>query len=593
MCGIAGFTGFYHTDEAVLRLERMRSCLAHRGPDGRGLFHDPAQGAGLCHTRLSILDPGERSNQPMILEGRWVLVFNGEIYNFRELRDACIKDGETFHTTSDTEVLLTLLARKGPAAIERLRGMFAFGLWDSQEHSLLLARDAFGIKPLYHTTASEPLAFASEIRALVSPGWLPVEFDAQGMSRFFQRGSCDPSCLPLSGVRALEPGTWVRYRKGEKESGRFSTIPYETPPTDSTPESFGRIWKQSVRAHMESDVPVGVFLSGGLDSAALLAALDGEDIPMPASLTLAFPGTAWDESEQAARTARHFGSRHIVRGVDPSRELPAWFQEHLELQDLPSIDGFNVSCISRMAHEHGFKVVLSGLGGDELLGGYPSFRNVPRLYRAARIASRIPFVSDAAAWSLDRCGTKGRRLASFFRGPPTFDRAARIYRDLFDPGTLTAMGLESQREGHGWPDGTTLSIPVNDLRSAVGASEVEGYLKNQLLRDADACSMAQGVELRVPFLDLPLWREAAHLAPKVRYESGKRLLAHSLPGLPREWFSRPKKGFSLPWETWLAGPLENLWQDVPSQARPHCRTWYQRMAWITFTAWSRRLKELP
>jgi asparagine synthase (glutamine-hydrolysing) len=594
MCGIAGFTGFYRKEEAVLRLERMRSSLAHRGPDGRGTFHDPAQGTGLCHTRLSILDPGERSSQPMVLEGRWVLVFNGEIYNFRELRTACMQEGETFRTTSDTEVLLTLLARKGPAALERLRGMFALALWDTREQTLLLARDVFGIKPLYHTTASEPLAFASEISALVSSGWLPLQFDPRGVSRYFQRGSCDPSCLPLSGVRALEPGTWARHGHGKVETGRFAAIPYETPPLHATPDSLGRIWKESVRAHMESDVPVGVFLSGGIDSAALMAALHGQDIPMPASLTLSFPGTSWDESGQAGIAAHHFGSRHIVRSVDPLRELPEWFQEHLDQQDLPSIDGFNVSCISRIASEHGFKVVLSGLGGDELLGGYPSFRNIPRIYRAAQLAAKIPLAPRAAAGILAQCGSKGRRLASLFQGPPTFVRAARIYRDLFDPDTLTAMGLESREDWQGWPEGTSaVPFEITDLRSAVSALEVEGYLKNQLLRDADACSMAHGVELRVPFLDAPLWQEAAHLPPAVRYQARKKLLARALPGLPQEWFSRPKKGFSLPWETWLAGPLEDLWQDVPAQARPHCRTWYQRMAWITFTSWSKRLKGLP
>jgi len=592
MCGIAGFTGFHRADEAELRLERMRTSLAHRGPDGRGLFHDPTHGIGLCHTRLSILDPGERANQPMVLEGRWVIVFNGEIYNFRELRDACILDGETFHTTSDTEVVLTLLARRGPAALARLRGMFALALWDAREHSLLLARDAFGIKPLYHTTSSEPLAFASEISTLVCAGWVPVQFDPRGISRYFQRGSCDPSCLPLSGVRALEPGTWARHGNGKVETGQFATIPYESPPLHATVDSFSRIWRQSVRAHMESDVPVGVFLSGGLDSAALLAALHGQDIPMPASLTLSFPGSSWDESEQAASAARHFGSRHFIRSVDPVHELPEWFRNHLDGQDLPSIDGFNVSCISRIAHEHGFKVVLSGLGGDELLGGYPSFRNIPRIFRAAQLAASIPLAPESAARILARFGSKGRRLASFFQGPLTFGRAARIYRDLFDPDTLAAMGLESHGAWHGWPEGTSFPFEITDLRSAVSAIEMEGYLKNQLLRDADACSMAHGVELRVPFLDRPLWHEASQLPPALRYEAGKKLLARALPNLPREWFIRPKKGFSLPWETWLAGPLEDLWQDVPPQARPYCRTWYQRMAWIAFTAWSRRLKGL-
>lgn len=587
MCGIGGYTGFGDEAEGRRRLEAMRRSLAHRGPDGHGLFVDAQAGAGLVHTRLSIIDPTERAAQPFAHSARWILAFNGEIYNYRELRRELESGGPAFRTASDTEAAAALLARHGPSSLPRLRGMFALALWDAHERSLLLARDPFGIKPLYVALQDGRLAFASEIRALLDGGWAPRERSPEGVAAYFARGSCDPRRLPVRGIQALAPGTWMRWQDGRLQSGRFQTIALDGESPSLGVRDFAQSLNDCIAAHLASDVPVGVFLSGGIDSSALLASLHAQRLPIPDSLTLAFPGTASDEAREAAALASHFGSRHTIRTPDLEREIAPWFREHLAAQDLPSIDGFNVACISRAARERGLKVILSGLGGDELLGGYPSFRNVPRLVCAARRLHALP---GAARWSaalLARCGTKGRRLAEFLRGAPTPERAMDAYRRIFPDESLRTFGLTPPEPLPEEDDGFVQNGA--DLHTAVTRAEASVYLRHQLLRDADACSMAHGVELRVPFLDAALWNQAARLPPGLRYAPGKRLLARALPDLPREVFDRPKRGFSLPWDAWLSGALRREAETVPAEFRAHCTTWYQHMAWMAFTAWEARV----
>jgi asparagine synthase (glutamine-hydrolysing) len=594
MCGIAGFCGFEDTSIGHARLERMRRSLAHRGPDASGLFLDEAAGAGLAHTRLSILDPTARADQPFHHTQRWTLAFNGEIYNFRALRTELESKGESFHTQSDTEVVAVLLARGGENALQRLEGMYALAFWDAQERTLLLARDNFGIKPLYLTTKAGPLAFASEVRTLIHGGWVDPTLSPEGVASYFQRGSSDPENPLIHGLRSLAPGSWLVWKDGATRAGTLPPIPLDSLHPQGDARAFRRTFLDSVQRHLTSDVPVALFLSGGIDSSAILAAIHASGHTPPTSLTLSFPGTPWDEAGEAAAVASRFDSPHRIRTLDPDREIIPWFRDHLVQQDLPSIDGFNVFCISRVAREQQFKVVLSGLGGDELLGGYPSFRNIPRMIRTSHLLRTIPGASGIAKKLLNIQGGRGRRLARFLEGPPTTDRAFAIYREIFPPSSIRhfgkILGLNLDSNCDAVPDHSSLFTRWgDDLRGAVSAIESTHYMGRQLLRDADACSMAHGVELRVPYLDVPLWKTTAQLPLDQRFESGKRLLSHALPELPDALFTRPKRGFTLPWNDWLDGPLQTEWEAVPREARSRCTTWYQRLAWISLIAWKHHL----
>lgn len=587
MCGIAGFFGGDNPAHGREALEAMRLSLEHRGPDAHGLYQDPSGACGLAHTRLSILDPTERSNQPFSYQERWVLVFNGEIYNFRELRSELEGRGVAFRTSSDTEVVAALLALDGTAALSRLRGMYALAYWDTRERTLLLARDPFGIKPLYLTDKGNTTAFSSEVRALVSGGWAGRDLDPEGLSWYLHHGSVHPDRPLLRDVRVLPAGTWLSCASGATTRGTIDRVPVSLPPEDTGVEDFGRVFRDSVRAHLCSDVPVGLFLSGGIDSTAVLAAAAAAG-PPPRTVTLSFPGTILDESAHAAANARRFGAEPVFRTLDAEREIKPWFSDHLQLQDLPSIDGFNTFCVARVARELGLKVVLSGLGGDELLGGYPTFRRVPRLLKAGKIWAMIPGAQGAARIFARYGRGRAGRLADFLSAPPTIWNAYKATRTVFSD---SAVGCLLGRMGFPVPLLFDEVPPLchGDIRHDVCRFETDTYLQHQLLRDADACSMSQSVELRVPFLDMPLWRTAAHLPADIRFQAGKRLLQKALPEMPADVFARPKMGFTLPMHSWLDGVLAENYSLVDPSLKPVAETWFQKMALIALVSWQRQL----
>ncbi|NJK93095.1 MAG: asparagine synthetase B, partial [Blastochloris sp.] len=358
---------------------------------------------------------------------------------FKELRTQLENQDEPFQTQSDTELLLVLLAREGPSALSKLRGMFALALWDAQENKLLLARDSFGIKPLYHTTQSGSLAFASEIRPLLAGDWVSAELSPEALFYYLQNGSASPDLPLIAGVQALPAGTWLEWTPTGQRSGKLPPIPLDHQSPTATVQDFRQTLLDSAQIHLTSDVPVGLFLSSGVDSASLLAALRASGQQLPTSLTLSFPGTAWDEAPEASYLASHFGSPHIIRSLDPEQEIIPWFQHHLQNSDLPSIDGFNVYCISKVSREHGFKVALSGLGGDELLGGYPSFHRVPHLVRAGRLLQALPGMQSCLSSVFTLTGSRGQRLAEFFSGPPTSNRAMHTYRCIFPDNVVSTL----------------------------------------------------------------------------------------------------------------------------------------------------------
>ncbi|HEV7786647.1 MAG TPA: asparagine synthase (glutamine-hydrolyzing) [Thermoanaerobaculia bacterium] len=383
MCGINGILRLSDGAPAIDRGEllRTRDAMAARGPDGAGAWTSSDGRVALASRRLAILDLTEAGAQPMASgEGRFRIVINGEIYNFAELRRELEAEGVRFRSHSDTEVVLALYAREGAAMLGRLRGMYGLAIWDDRDKSLLLARDPLGIKPLYLAVDGESLRFASQVKALEAGGAVSREVDPAGVAGFLLWGSVPEPLTIRRAIRALPAGHSLLIRDGALGEPR-PIEPVAIP--EMAPE---QAVEDSVKAHLVSDVPVAVFLSAGLDS-GLIAALARRHLPEPpATFTLSFDvlaGTARDEAPLAAEVARALGTRHVERRVGRA-DFPGLWRDALAAMDQPSIDGFNTFLVSRAAHEAGLKVVLSGLGGDEVFGSYPSFSDVPRLERTAR-----------------------------------------------------------------------------------------------------------------------------------------------------------------------------------------------------------------
>jgi asparagine synthase (glutamine-hydrolysing) len=558
MCGINGIVRLGPESPAIDRDEvlRTRNAMTPRGPDDAGAWI--SEHASLASRRLAILDLSEAGHQPFATpEGRFLIVMNGEIYNFRELRQELAGGGVNFHSKSDTEVVLYLYLRDGAAMLSRLRGMFALAIWDDDERRLFLARDPLGIKPLYYTAAGGMLRFASQVKALEAGGAVSSEVDPAGLAGFLLWGSVPEPFTIRRAVRALPAGSCLLVddgRVGEPVSWyRFD------PSAGTRPDALepAAEVEDSVRAHLVSDVPVAVFLSAGLDS-GLIAALARRHLPEPpATFTLRFDvlaGTPRDEGPLASEVARALGTRHIERTVG-REEIAGWWPAALAAMDQPSIDGFNTWLVSRAAHEAGLKVVLSGLGGDEVFGSYPSFRDVPAVVRTVRRTAWVPGL--AAAWSA--LPLSRPKLRGLLRYGGTLPGAYFLRRGLFLPEEMPGLiGRDRAEEGLAAYDPVADAAAALDGMSgadpwtAVHALETARYMRNQLLRDSDWASMAHSVELRVPLVDARLRGQlAARRFEPARSQGKAALVRRAAPELPAALFDRPKSGFYIPVMEWL------------------------------------------
>lgn len=556
MCGIAGLVRV-ERDAAPpdpAELGRVSAALAPRGPDGDGFWRSPSARSALAHRRLAILDPTPAGAQPMrSRDDRFVLAFNGEIYDFRSHRAALEREGVELATTSDTEVLLHLVARRGAGILSSLRGMYAFALWDELEGELLLARDPYGIRPLYYAIGGGWLRFASQVRALEAGGSIPDEVDREAVSGFLCWGAVPEPRTIRRAVRALPAGHVLR---ASVDGGvRIEAKPYRRE-LEERPD-LGAAVVDSIRDHLVSDVPVAVFLSAGLDSSLVAAIARRELAKPPTALTLAIAetrGTPADEVPLARATAAKLGLPHLVREV-AAEEVRALLPEILAAMDQPSIDGFNTFLVARLARESGFKVALSGLGGDELLGGYSSFRDVPRWHRRARALGRIPGLAPIWPGIARAAAASKPKLAGVLDHGASLAGAYFLRRGLFLPRELRANGYDpvlDAWEAMGESILGGVSGLLEDPWHAVHRLESNLYLRRQLLRDADWAGLGQGVEIRVPFVDarLRLAAEAAGFAPA--RAGGKAALVRALaPELPAALFERAKTGFQLPIADWL------------------------------------------
>lgn len=581
MCGIAGILALASdaapVDEADLR--RMCDAMAERGPDGQGLWLSSDRTIGLAHRRLAVIDPGPASDQPMATpDGRLRIVFNGEIYNYRELRAGLESDGVEFRTRSDTEVLLHLYDRHGPAMVERLSGMFAFALWDDRRRGVLLARDPFGIKPLYIAQDRNGLRFASQVKALASRpgGGLTGGLDAAALVGFLTFGFVPEPLTLHRGIRSLPAGSsmWVDGTGNRPPLRHFCPreillAARETPLSQSERQDRLRDALLScVRRHLVSDVPVGLFLSAGADSGALLALAaeaGGPGAPAPRSLTLAFDaflGTEEDESGPAGQVAALYGSPHTVHTVHGG-DFQAIRPSLLAAMDQPSTDGVNSWLISRMAQAEGIKVALSGVGGDELLGGYPSFRQIPRLTAALAPLRRLPalgrVVRHCAAPLLRPVASP--KYVGLIEYGTTVEDAYLLRRAVYMPWELPDL-IDPDVARDGWRELAVrerlaaLTAGIADPYQRVLLLESGWYMRNQLLRDSDWAGMAHGVEIRTPLVDAELFRALAPLLAAPLLANGQPpgkgdLLAAARPPLPDSVARRPKTGFNVPMAQWL------------------------------------------
>ena len=594
MCGIAGLVipQGDPTDELahVEPVRRMIQRMNTRGPDAEGLWTGP--GVVLGHKRLAIIDLDPRSNQPMTCaQERYVLVFNGEIYNYRELRSELESQGERFRTTSDSEVILALYARMGARMLPRLRGMFAFAIWDVQQRELFLARDPYGIKPLYYSQTPQGILFASQVRALIASGLIPSEIEPAGVAGFFLWGSVPEPWTTFKNVMSVPAGHSMTVRSSVLSSPAQWDDIRETWSGEQiaigereVQERVRAAVADSVAAHLVADVPVSVFLSGGIDSGTIAGVLSELGASVE-GVTIAFSGFAdgrHDESHAAAELAKHYGLKHHVRYVTRA-EFDQDIPKFMEAMDQPTIDGVNTWFASKAVAERGYKVVLSGVGGDELFYGYGLTREIPRRLDLARRVASFPGGRALVKAAIDTFLLG--KIHPKVRGLPDFMGSVEgeyfLKRGLFMPFELPQL-METETAREGMNRLGVIPPAINGNRpSTVGGKicmlDSTLYLRNMLLRDSDWTSMAHSLELRTPLVDASLLKALSSMHAMFKNGRGKRWLA-GVPSnpLPPNTTKRRKMGFTVPMTEWLASGLDNMdlrLRPIPGAEKPWTRKW--------------------
>jgi asparagine synthase (glutamine-hydrolysing) len=574
MCGINAIYAYSPAAPPVdaEELLRSRECMRSRGPDAADVWISDDRRVGLAHRRLSIIDLSDAGAQPM-RRGQRVIIFNGEIYNYRELRARLEAKGRTFTSHSDTEVLLELYDAMGEAMLDELRGMFAIVLWDGAKRRMLLARDPYGIKPLYYAADGGTLRVASQVKALIAGERVDKRFDPAAAAGFFLRGTVPEPFTMYRAIRALPAGSYCYVdAEGLHEPQQYFSIAATLRDAVHNARAVSDAERQalvhdavleSVRYHMVADVPVGAFLSAGIDSTAVVALARESGATDLQTMTLRFEeyrGRDNDEAPLAALVAREYGVRHTIRDLtldDFRHELPRIFAA----MDQPTVDGLNSYFISKAAAEMGLKVALSGTGGDELFGGYTSFRDIPRWMPVTSILSRVPGLGEGVYRLNNALAKRSRhispKMGEILRHGSSYAGAYLVKRGRFLMSELPAvLGADIAREGLERLNllallERTLTPDPGTPYARVAALESSLYLRNQLLRDMDWASMAHSLEVRVPLVDAHLLRRIAPVLV-TRKDRGKQLLANApRPALPESVRARRKTGFTLPIREWL------------------------------------------
>jgi len=573
MCGICGW---WETREAgrTEPLVAMLRQMLPRGPDDEGWMElHPRSGGSLLlgARRLAIQDLSLAGHQPMKdpVTGSW-LVFNGEIFNFQELREELEARGCRFRSHGDTEVLLVGYREWGEKVIERLRGMFSFALWDPERQTLLIVRDRLGIKPLYYAAPSGRFVFASELRALLASGLVRRELDVTGLDTFLKFGAVQEPATMVRGVRLLPAGCLLRWKDGAFQMERYWDLPAATAPLNGDArvraervEALRAELDKAVRMRLLSDVPLGVFLSGGLDS-TVLAAIAARHCTRLKTFTVTFAEEQFAEGVKARQVARLLGTEHHEITLSQG-DLLATLPAAVAAIDQPTVDGINTYMVSRVTKQAGVTVALSGLGGDEQFAGYRSFRLVPRMEWTER--SVPSWMRRAAAGSISPFlggSSRGQKMALWLRGRDAFPHPFYVSRLILSPGQIARV-LRPERLleidfgvfGDEFARQQRL-IAQHDPVNRVSCLELLVYLRNTLLRDTDSMSMAHSLEVRVPLLDHCVTERVLQLPGRWKLAGRQRkpllLVAAGRP-LPAKILEQPKRGFEFPWDQWLRGEL--------------------------------------
>ena len=641
MCGIAGaagnlapaaFNATQNRSAVTACVERISAAQRHRGPDGAGLWAAESGEVVFGHRRLAIIDLSEAGAQPMVdAASGCAITFNGEIYNFKELRRELEALGEQFHSSSDTEVILKAYSRWGLGIVPRLRGIFAMAIWDPRSRSVHLVRDHLGIKPLYWTRVrsallgGDILLFASEVRALLASGVIERRLDPAGIASYLSQGFVvGPTTmvqgielLPAAGILTIAPG------KSAQDLNHYTLGCYWRPPSSdigrTTEDELRHELANTVRMQLVSDAPLGIFLSGGIDSSAVAALASEAEPGAVHTFTIGFDEAGLDESQYAARVAAAIGSRHsnvTLREEDFLRQLP----DALTAIDQPTFDALNTYFVSRAAREAGMTVALAGTGGDELFGGYPSYVELPRMLRAGawvpwplagaiggayRVAGALYWnlleqappqtrwgkIADVVCAGADLLGLYQTAYALFTREAQARLASARVHAAQ----KSQDFGLPPE-VARAWRDRTEGS----EILHAISLLELSSFVGERLLRDTDAASMAVSLEVRVPLLDWALCEKVAGVDPARRFSplGKKRLLRDlALERLDPAIFDRRKSGFVLPIGEWarrrLQPELEGLLSDASLVSRAGLRPETVRTLWKSYVAgrpglyWSR------
>ena len=549
----------------------MCETMQHRGPDDSGIFSSETATLGM--RRLAIFDPAN-GRQPMATaDGRFQIVFNGAIYNFRELRAELEAIGTTFSTACDTEVLLAAYAQWGEKCLPRLRGMFAFAVWDAAEQKLFLARDPFGIKPLYYAHSGTTLLFASELNALLASRAVEAKFDPAALNAALSYLAVPAPRTIYKGLRSLRPGECATFQNGQFTVRAYWTFLDAANANVDVCRSRKKFnlelrsrLEDSIHAHSLADVPVGAFLSGGLDSSAIVALIQRTSGAKLKTFSIGFNEAAFTEATEAEEAARLFGTDHQTFILTGER-VAADIETILASYDQPTGDAINSYYVSEVARAGGVTVALSGLGGDELFGGYPWFETTPKLARWLPWWHRLPSpIRDNILARLQRGDSRAQKLGDFLRHAHNFNELAALQRRNFsESARRNLLNGDVNYTPHDELAFLPAELPDAEPFEIVSAWEMRTYMADVLLRDSDVMSMHHSLELRVPFVDRPLveWLWNQKTCYKHTPGQPKSALARAVRDLlPRETAKRPKRGFSLPMAEWMRGPLRPYLEEV-------------------------------
>jgi asparagine synthase (glutamine-hydrolysing) len=567
MCGINGIVSLRgETENYGVAVEGMNAALAHRGPNDHGVFSE--NGVTLGHRRLSIIDLSTAGHQPMqSADGRYVLVFNGEIYNFRELRSQL---DYPFRSHSDTEVLLAAWHRWGPACIERFVGMFAFAVWDRVERELHLVRDRLGIKPLYYHQDAQRLVFSSEVRAVLASQLVPGKVNRDGLVDYLRYQSVHQPDTIVEGVRMLPPGCCLEVHKQDVKVQRYwSPLQVKVSENISAEEARKKVFEallKAVERRLVADVPFGAFLSGGIDSSVIVA-LMSKVTDKVSTFSITFAEEEFSEARYARMVAEKFHTDHHEINLSP-RDFLELLPEALDRMDHPSGDGPNTYVVSKATKNAGVTMALSGLGGDELFAGYPIFQQSARLQKLSWLNLVPLIVRKAAGRAIQaaRPSIAAAKIAGILEKPRiTALSAYPFYRQVFLDRQIVNLvkvpRLPANRVDKLLDDlGSEAGFSSLPSLSQVSVAEMSTYMQNVLLRDTDQMSMAHALEVRVPFLDHELVELVLGLPDHLKYpHAPKRLLVESMGDLlPSEIVNRPKMGFVLPFERWMKREMRDF-----------------------------------